>query len=97
MRLYPLIRDLSGRSFGRLAVVAYSRSAHGHAYWRCRCECGAEPEVRGTRLVTGRIVSCGCWRADHDIRQAARMKVSARRRRSIAKAGARARAERRLA
>lgn len=86
-----VLNDLTGRTFGRLKVAALERMAHGHAYWRCQCECGARPVVRGTRLTSGHTVSCGCQRADPGIRRAARELVSPRRRRQIAKMGARAR------
>ncbi len=32
---------------------------------------------RGSKLVDGSAVSCGCWRADSDVRQAARMTMPA--------------------
>ncbi|MGO9261194.1 MAG: hypothetical protein ACLQU1_33525 [Bryobacteraceae bacterium] len=31
----------------------------------------------GSKLVDGSSVSCGCWRADPDVRQAARMTMPA--------------------
>jgi hypothetical protein len=57
--------DLTHRRFGRLTVLSRGRrSATHHAYWRCRCRCGAEKEVRGDSLTSGAIRSCGClWRS----------------------------------
>ena len=86
-----ILRDLRGQVFGRLTAIKLERITHGHAYWLCQCECGERPVVRGTLLTTGRTVSCGCWRADPDVRRAAREQVPARRRRQIARMGARAR------
>ena len=86
-----ILRDLRGQVFGRLTALKLAHVKHTHAYWLCQCECGERPVVRGTLLTTGRTVSCGCWRADPDVRRAAREQVPARRRRQIARMGARAR------
>lgn len=43
--------DMTGRKFGRLAVVARAGSTPGgQARWLCRCECGAESVAAGTVL-----------------------------------------------
>ena len=52
----------------------------GRTFGRLTVPKRAEPEMRSSKLVIGRIVSCGCWRADPNIRQAARTKVPAKRR-----------------
>jgi hypothetical protein len=95
------ITDLRGRTFGRLSISnrAEPVSRNGRAWWPCFCECGREVLVMGKRLLIpdgqpGCTRSCGCWRADPDVRQAARMKVSPRRRRQIARAGGLARMKR---
>lgn len=49
-------RDLSGRTFGRLTVVA--AAAEG---WVCRCQCGTTKTVRAGNLIAGRTQSCGCY------------------------------------
>ncbi|HUU57262.1 MAG TPA: HNH endonuclease [bacterium] len=54
--------DLSGRTFGTLAVVKRvpTRSSDGRAYWRVRCSsCGREYEVRSDNLRRG-AVTCRC-------------------------------------
>lgn len=82
------INDLRGRTFGRLTIPAAAEPIiRGHAMWPCTCECGAQTLVRGSKLLSGLIVSCGCYRADPALRQGARMKVPARRRRQIARMG----------
>lgn len=48
--------DLTGQTFGRLAVVA--RASRGS--WLCRCACGTETEVRTNKLTGGWTRSCGC-------------------------------------
>jgi hypothetical protein len=59
------------------------------------CDCGAKLTVRGTKLTgknqNNKQVSCGCAKADEHVRRAARWKVPAKRRREIARKGARAR------
>lgn len=53
--------DLTGKTFGRLAVIAEAgRSNTGKVLWRCRCECGNETTVIGGDLRSGRTASCGC-------------------------------------
>lgn len=85
--------DLTGQQFGRLTVIerAPDNPLSGHAEWLCRCECGETIIVRGWGLRSGRTVSCGCARRDPVVRAAARSRVPASRRRSIARAGAKAR------
>ena len=93
MTLPPNTTDETGHRYGRLLVVAYAGrdQPQGHALWLCRCDCGQAATVRGAKLRAGSTVSCGCERADSGVRQAARERVSADRRREIAEAGARAR------
>lgn len=88
--------DETGHTYGRLKVLEYACSANRNAYWLCLCDPalggdGNRVEVRGDRLRNGRTVSCGCWRADPNIRQAARMKTPPRRRKQIAIMGGQAR------
>jgi hypothetical protein len=62
-----LITDLTGQSFGKLAVLRRldisevralgTRSTSAH--WLCRCACGAEKPVVGRSLHTGASRSCG--------------------------------------
>jgi len=87
--LDPKINDLRGRRFGRLTVPPNAEPdlTDGHARWPCVCACGARTLVRGSKLVAGLTVSCGCHRADPAVRQAARMQMPARRRREIAAMG----------
>lgn len=60
--------DLSGKVFSRLTVLnRIENDSHGNAQWLCRCECGKETIVNGTRLLRGIIKSCGCLRRDSRI------------------------------
>ena len=69
-----VIKNLRGRRFGRLKVPETAEPVvrGGHAYWPVICDCGAHDLVRGTKLREGRIKSCGCLRADPEVRRAAR-------------------------
>ena len=51
-----------GTRFGSLVVIdrAPVRPGNGSAYWRCKCDCGVECEVRGDYLRNGQTTSCGC-------------------------------------
>lgn len=53
--------DIKGEVFGRLKVVErVDNDNHGHAVWSCICECGNKKEAIASRLVSGRVLSCGC-------------------------------------
>ncbi len=59
-------KDLSGKRFGRLVVVAPAE-ADGRVrsgYWHCRCDCGRELDVCGVNLTAGRTRSCGCLNSE---------------------------------
>ena len=56
--------DLTGKQFGRLTAIEPMQS-HGKnkaLLWVCKCECGGTAIVRGTDLVNGHTMSCGCYR-----------------------------------
>ncbi len=57
--------DLSGIRFGRLTVIGNSGIKQGTiVLWTCRCDCGAESNVRSAHLKNGIILSCGCLGAE---------------------------------
>ena len=50
-----------GSKFGKLVVLGRGEiRPGGNAFWRCKCECGKECEVRGRDLRNGHTTSCGC-------------------------------------
>lgn len=52
--------DLTGQKFGELTVLQRSeKRGRAGVQWLCRCSCGAEYEVSGTLLMTGRRTRCG--------------------------------------
>lgn len=56
----PIIRDLSGMTFGMLKVVSRAYSNHYGWHYVCDCKCGGRSVVRGSNLTSGHTSSCGC-------------------------------------
>lgn len=52
--------DLTGCRFGKLTVLRVTGARGGSSIWLCRCDCGAQKEVRRPLLVRGIAQSCGC-------------------------------------
>lgn len=53
--------DLTGKTFNRLTVIAYSHKSHKNEnHWLCSCVCGNNHIVSTHHLVSGKIKSCGC-------------------------------------
>ncbi len=55
--------DITGQRFGRWTVISESevRQNH-HVAWHCKCDCGTQRVVSGSRLRDGQSASCGCGR-----------------------------------
>ena len=54
--------DITGQRFGRLLVLGYDRTeGKGHTYWKCKCDCGVEKSIRKDGLISGAVISCGCF------------------------------------
>jgi len=71
------VKDMRGKRLGYLEVPkdAEPEMHGGHAYWPATCrynDCGRVKMVRGTKMRGRRIVSCGCMRADPEVRSAVR-------------------------
>lgn len=58
-----------GKKFGRLTVIEPVHRVHPNGksqwYWKVVCECGTIKEEHPHTLITGKVVSCGCYRL-HD-------------------------------
>jgi len=57
------LKDETGNRYGMLTVLRrYDTSDPSSvgAYWLCRCDCGTEVAVQGTKLRNGNTRSCGC-------------------------------------
>lgn len=60
-----IVKDLSGKKFGRLTVIQqgpdkYQPSGKRVITWDCVCECGCQTNVRSGHLTSGHTWSCGC-------------------------------------
>lgn len=61
----PAPIDMTGKRYGRLAVLEFSRkSSSGEYTWRCVCDCGNETYVSGYALRSGHTQSCGCLHSE---------------------------------
>lgn len=61
-----VFKDETGKQYGRLTVLyrAPYKKNDNKVLWHCRCSCGNECDVRGADLRSGKIVSCGCYKAE---------------------------------
>lgn len=53
-------QDLTGKTFGRLTVLAFAGYRGKKAYWYCCCCCGKETIVAAHDLKRGHTAGCGC-------------------------------------
>lgn len=60
-----MLKDMTGRRFGRLVALERSPKKDSVAWWKCQCDCGKIVEIRGTLLRNGTTKSCGCYRSDY--------------------------------
>lgn len=63
-----------GQRVGSWVIVGEApRGPHGHAFWHCRCECGAEKPVRRDTLKRGKSSICKkCSNTTHGHRSRSR-------------------------
>lgn len=57
--------DLTGQKFGNLTVVEFIEIRYGHAYYKCKCDCGNEKIIDGYSLKRGVTRSCGCIKKEN--------------------------------
>jgi hypothetical protein len=79
--------DLTGQTFGGLTVLR-QWAATNKTTWLCRCACGEKTTVSSVNLRKGKVVSCGCWRANPKVRGYVRNQLPPERRSEIARMGA---------
>lgn len=64
-------KDLTGQIFNRFTVIKENgflgEGKAKKSAFLCKCVCGEEKTVRGADLLSGKIVSCGCWRDEKAI------------------------------
>lgn len=58
-----------GKRFGKLTVVKWAGvdDKHANQLWECKCDCGGTITAPTTLLNRGKMKSCGCMRARHDL------------------------------
>ena len=65
-------KNLIGQTFGRLTVIAEGKTRESNNkrkqyYWLCQCSCGSQPkEINQNSLLSGEIISCGCYHSEHN-------------------------------
>lgn len=69
----PRFQDLTGKTFGRLTVIAYAGSVQSPngkniPTWMVRCECGNEKIIRGVSMKSKKTISCGCARKERSLK-----------------------------
>lgn len=52
--------DLCGARSGKLTAIRPAGVRGGHVQWLAKCDCGNETIVRGARIKSGEVRSCGC-------------------------------------
>lgn len=67
LALKKRIKDISGKTFGKITVISFYGSKNNRALWNCKCECGAECICDSHSLLEGRISSCGCGKKTHNL------------------------------
>ena len=72
--------DLKGRRFGRWLVLERAPNrkygTQEVVWWRCKCTCGVQREVMGTKLRNGRSTGC-CYACTHARDSRGRMRKAA--------------------
>jgi hypothetical protein len=54
------LKNLAGKKFHRLMVLAERKTKNRVNFWRCQCDCGKALWVRAIGLQQGSSKSCGC-------------------------------------
>jgi len=57
-------KEITGKRFGRLVVVSFSRANGKRYFWNCICDCGNKKEVDRDKLTQGDTSSCGCYKSE---------------------------------
>ena len=54
------IKDLTGKTFGKLYVKEFAGTQNARSMWLCVCECGNEKIISSQNLLNNNVRSCGC-------------------------------------
>jgi len=52
------VNDITGRVFGKITVLSFSRILNGRSMFNCKCSCGNKKEIEGHHLIQGLVVTC---------------------------------------
>lgn len=58
--------DMTGERYGRLVCVAPLGSTPSGMSWECNCDCGNTTQVVRGNLLSGSVISCGCYREEQN-------------------------------
>ena len=58
--VYEEMEDITGKTFGKWAVIKRAKNSGKDPVWECSCECGTIKNVRWKYLKSGKSKSCGC-------------------------------------
>lgn len=61
-------RGLEGKKINDLTILKRLGPHKGHIMWECRCNCGKICKKRGSGLVAGTVISCGCIKGKKHIK-----------------------------
>lgn len=62
-----------GKRFGRLIATERVKE-HGESKYLCICDCGNKVEVTAQQLLSGRTISCGCYRQETSLESMGKIK-----------------------
>ena len=68
------LKNLAGKKFHRLMVLAERKAENRVNFWRCQCDCGKTLWVRAIALQQGSSKSCGCLNRELSSRRARLLK-----------------------
>lgn len=58
------IKEMVGKTYGRLTVLALGKVSKNHRFLHVHCECGTDKEIEASGVRRGSVVSCGCWHSE---------------------------------
>ena len=62
----PIVVDIVGKKYNKLTVIMKTgRNKRGKTLYLCRCDCGEEPIIVGSKIKNGATKSCGCAKLGH--------------------------------
>jgi len=69
-KISSYVKNLTGKTFGLLTVIAFKETDLKNSFWECLCKCGNVKVIKGRNMTSGTAVSCGCLRKENSIKAA---------------------------